>query len=75
MTRKIFRIIKTGWPNLRYRIEQRHTIFFFIHFWSRPEFERPHVFASADDATKAIWIRYPDGVIYDNYSGNEVKNY
>lgn len=73
--RKIFRIVKNNlacpeaFHPLWYRIEQRHTILFFIHWWSTPEFEPPHNFERDGDAFKCIKEHYPDAIVYDHYSG------
>ena len=51
---------------LLYRIEQRCTILFFIHWWDAPIFEPPHNFRSVSEAFMAITSHYPDAVIsYD----------
>ena len=34
--------------HIRYAIEQRHTILFFIHWWSTPEFAPPHTSLDKD---------------------------
>ena len=47
-----------------YRIEQRHTILFFIHWWSVPEFEPPHNFKFAYDAIRHIKEHFPNAIIY-----------
>ncbi len=39
---------------LRYRIEQRHTILFFFHWWTSPEFAPPHNFETPDEAFNKI---------------------
>lgn len=39
---------------LRYRIEQRHTILCFIHWWSTPTFPPPHNFEKYDEAVHKI---------------------
>ena len=60
--KKIFRIVKNNLSKeaeesfypYRYRIEVRHTILFFIHWWSAPEFEPPHNFEHTSDAYNCI---------------------
>lgn len=72
--KKIFKIVETGYTyHYRYRVLQRHTILFFIHFWTSPEYAPPHLFHTAEDAAKSVWIRYPDAVIHDNYSENKTQ--
>lgn len=49
--KKIFKIVETGYTyHYRYRVLQRHTILFFIHFWTSPEYAPPHLFHTAEDA-------------------------
>ena len=66
--RKHFRIVKedriTG--ILPYRIQQRHTILFFLHFWSSPEFAPPHLFDNYANAHKFIRTQYPNAIIDSN---------
>ena len=77
--RKKFRIVNNeihcpeAFHPLWFRIEQRHTIFFFIHFWGTPEFEPPHNFEKTNDAVKHIKEHYPNAIVYDCYSGNKCK--
>lgn len=59
---KTFRILKNNLSKeaensdypYRYRIEQRHTILFFIHFWSSPDFAPPHNFKTPKEADSHI---------------------
>ena len=80
LMRKIFRIIKNdlacpeAYHPLWYRIEQRHTILFFIHWWSTPEFEPPHNFENDCNAMKCIKAYHPDAIVYDYYSENKCNN-
>ena len=77
--RKKFRIVKNdlacpeAFHPLWYRIEQRHTILFFIHWWSTPEFEPPHNFENVGDAIEHIKEHYQNAVVYDFYSENKCK--
>ena len=77
--RKTFRIVRNdlacpeAFHPLWYRIEQRHTILFFFHWWSTPEFEPPHNFENDCDAMKYIKEHYSDAIVYDYYSGNTCK--
>lgn len=75
---KEFRIVKQ-WVKIgenkcvRFKVEQRHTILWFIHYWTSPEFAPPHLFYDGDEAAKSVWIRYPNAVIYDGFSKNKTK--
>ena len=77
--RKKFRIVKNdlvcpeAFHPLWYRIEQRYTILFFIHWWNSPEFEPPHLFENDCDAMKHIKEHYPNAIVYDYYSENKCK--
>lgn len=77
--RKKFRIVNNeihcpeAFHPLWFRIKQRYTIFFFIHWWGTPEFEPPHLFESPNSAAKAIKDKYPNAIIYDYYSDNKRK--
>lgn len=77
--RKKFRIVRNDWhcPEsfhpLLYRIEQRYTLLFFIHWWGIPTFAPPHLFESPNSAAKAIKDKYPNAIIYDYYSDNKRK--
>ena len=76
--RKVFRIIKNelskegekAFHALRYKIEQRYTLLFFIHWWGTPSFEPPHLFENDCDAMKFIKKHYPNAIVYDYYSEN-----
>lgn len=79
--RKVFRITKNelseegakAFHPLWYRIEQRHTLLFFIHWWGTPSFAPPHLFENDCDAMKHIKVRYPNAIVYDCYSENKCK--
>lgn len=79
--RKVFRISKNelseagkqAFHPLWYRIEQRYTFLFFIHWWGTPTFAPPHYFEKANDAYNYIKKHYPKAVIYDNHSGNNTQ--
>lgn len=70
--KKVFRIVKNdlseegkkAFFSLRYRIEQRHTILFFIHWWSTPEFAPPYTFEYLGNALKHIFLHCPNALIY-----------
>ena len=80
--RKKFRIVKNelseeglkAFHPPRYRIEQRHTFLFFIHWWGTPSFEPPHLFENDCYAMKYITKHYPNAIVYDYYSENKCKN-
>ena len=80
--RKVFRIIKNelseegmkAFHPLWYRIEQRHTILFFLHWWGTPFFKPPHLFENDCDAMKHIIKHCPNAVVYDYYSDNKCKS-
>ena len=69
--RKHFRIIKNelseegakAFHPLWYRIEQRYTILFFIHWWSAPTFAPPHLHNSYVDAYDYIKEQCPNAII------------
>ena len=77
--RKEFRIVKNdlacpeAFYPLRYRIEQKHTILFFIHWWGTPVFAPPHNFEDVCDAIKHIIAHYPNSVVYDYHSENKCE--
>ena len=70
--RKKFRIVhnklseegKKAFHALLYRIEQRYTILFFIHWWGTPSFEPPHNFEFTCDAIRHIKKHYSKAIIY-----------
>lgn len=74
--KKKFRIVRNNLSEegekafhpLRYKIEQRRTILFFIHLWSTPDFGPPHNFEHSLEAVNHIKEHYPNAVIYDDYS-------
>lgn len=79
--RKVFRIIKhelSGkgpkpfYPMLC-RIEQKHTLLFFFHWWSTP-FGIRDLFENDCDAMKYIKEHYPDAIVYDYCSENKCKS-
>lgn len=80
--RKVFRIIKNKLSEegekaphaLRYKIEQRYTLLFFIHWWGTPSFEPEHMFENDCDAMKKIMKHYPNAIVYDYCSENKCKS-
>ena len=79
--RKVFRIIKNELSEegakashpLWYRIEQRHTLLFFFHWWGTPSFEPPYLFVNDCDAIKYIKEYYPNAIVYDYHSENKCE--
>ena len=65
MFKKRFRIVCSGFEYYKYKIEQRRTILFFIHWWSTPEFEPPHLFKDASDAVNAITDHHKTNFVVD----------
>jgi len=69
--RKRFRIVnnelseegKKAFHPLWYKIEQRHTLLFFFHWWGTPEFAPPHYFEKYQDAERHIREYYPNAII------------
>ena len=59
-------------PNvLKAQIEQRYSFLFgLFHFWSSPSFAPPHLFHDDQDAVRYIKSKYPNAIVYDNYTGN-----
>lgn len=80
--RKVFRIIKNKLSEegekapyaLRYKIEQRYTLLFFVHWWGTPSFEPEHMFENDCDAMKKIMKHYPNAIVCDYYSENTCKS-
>ena len=62
--RKVFRIIKNelteegkkAFHPYWYKIEQRHTLLFFVHWWGTPTFEPPHYFEIASQVSQSYYI-------------------
>jgi hypothetical protein len=77
--RKKFRIVNNevycpeAFHPFWYRIEQRYSILFFLHWWGTPEFEPPHNFEFVCDAIRHIKKHFPNAIIYDYYSENKCK--
>ena len=71
MRKKVFRIVRNDWHSmdcidpLLYRIEQRHTILCFLHWWSTPEFAPPHLFTTIDKAREYIREQCPKAKIIE----------
>lgn len=79
--RKKFRIINNevhcpeAFHPLWYRIEQRYTVLFFIHWWGTPCFEPPHNFEKVNDAVKHIKEHYPNAIVYDYLQLKKIEKY
>ena len=70
MMRKTFRIVNNDWHTdchhpLLYKIEQRYTFLFFIHWWGTPEFAPPHCFEKLSDAIRYIKEQDSNALVYD----------
>lgn len=63
MFRRVYRITNSGYKIAKYKIEQRHTILFFLHWWSTPEFAPPHLFEEREDAYMHIREEDPNALI------------
>ena len=50
---------------IRYSIQQRHTILFFFHYWSTPEFAPPHTSLNRDELINNIKEHYNNFEIID----------
>ena len=51
---KRYRIVRTGFEFYQWKIEERYTLFFFLHWWNAPSFAPPHLFEKYDDAIDKI---------------------
>ena len=51
---KRWRIVKTDSRILPWKIEERYTLFFFLHWWNTPSFAPPHRFEKMGDAVNKI---------------------
>ena len=65
MFRKHYKIIKeervTG--ILPYKILERYTLFFFIHWWGNPTFAPPHLHQTYEEAYNYLIEQNPDAVL------------
>lgn len=72
--RKVFRITKKRDTDYcPFLLEQRHTLLFFFHVWSSPEFAPPHWFQTIKEAENCVLEMYPNAVIFDCYSENKTR--
>lgn len=65
MFRKKYRIVKMDsvYHLLDYKIQERYTILFFIHWWSTPVFAPPHLHESYKSAHDYILEQDPRAII------------
>ena len=63
-------VCKDAFHPLRWRIEERYTLLFFIHWWNTPSFAPPHNFEFYNDAVKYILEQKPNAVILMNQKRN-----
>lgn len=77
MFKKYFKIIKeervTG--ILPYHIQQRHTIFFFIHWYGTPTFAPPHLHPTYKDAYNYIKEQCPNAIIQESLRDKCIRLY
>lgn len=50
MTWKRYRIVRNDSSIYPWKIQERFTLFFFLHWWSTPQFAPPHLFEDPDKA-------------------------
>ena len=71
MGKKKFRIVRNEWHTmdcidpLLYRIQQRHTILCFLHWWDTPEFAPPHLFTTVEKAREYILEQCPKAEVIE----------
>jgi len=64
MFKKKYRIIKLDtYHPLEYKIEERYTFLFFIHWWDSPQFAPPHLFRTYQEAYDFIKGQNPKAII------------
>ena len=77
MFKKCFKIIKeervTG--VLPYHIQERYTIFFFIHWWGTPTFAPPHLHQTYMEAYNYIKEQCPNAIIQESLRDKCVREY
>ena len=77
MHKKHFKIIKeervTG--ILPYRIWERHTIFFVLHFWTTPTFSPPHLHQTYREAYDYIKEMCPGAIIEESLRDRCIREY
>ena len=77
MFRKRFRIIKEKRVTdiLPYRIQERYSIFFFIHWQSTPTFAPPHLHQTYKEAYDYIKEMLPNAIIQESLRDKCVRLY
>lgn len=70
---RIIRVSERPWA-LQYKIEQRHTILFFFHWWGTPYFAPPHYFKTKWEAMDYIWEKnaYSEIINTDENENNQI---
>lgn len=62
---KRHRIVRTDLHTYPWKIEERYTLFFFLHWWNTPTFAPPHLFEKLDDAINKIVEEVGEGAKVD----------
>lgn len=77
MFKKHFKIIKEDRVTgiLPYHIQQRYTIFFFIHWWGSPTFTPPHLHQTYMEAYNYIKEQCPNAIIQESLRDKCVREY
>ena len=75
--RKHFRIVKEDRVTgvLPYKIQERYTILFFIHWWGTPTFAPPHLHLTYEDAYDYIKKQCPKAIIKETLRDKCVREY
>jgi hypothetical protein len=77
MFKKHFKIVKeervTG--ILPYHIQERYTVFFFIHWWGTPTFAPPHLHQTYKEAYDYTKKQYPNAIINETLRDKCVREY
>ena len=65
MLKKKFRIVKldTEYHISDYKIEERYTLFFFIHWWGTPSFAPPHLHETYEKAYQYLKEQRKNAII------------
>lgn len=77
MHKKHFKIIKEERETgiLPYRIRERHTIFFFLHFWTTPTFSPPYLHQTYREAYDYIKEMCPEAIIEESLRDRCIREY
>ncbi|MBQ8713077.1 MAG: hypothetical protein IJ551_09720 [Prevotella sp.] len=51
---KRYRIVRTDSQIYPWKIEERYTLLFFLHWWNTPAFAPPHRFEKTGDAMRKV---------------------